>query len=57
VNDGQPMLSKWWMTKSAQDAIKRAHQKRNDGLNELKRRVAKRRADLQKEVNEWSEQP
>ena len=49
-------LSKWWKTPSAQRAIERAAAERRERLDLLKRKMAERKAALEREALDWIEQ-
>ena len=52
----EPLLSHWWKTPSAQRAIERAAAERRERLDLLKRKMAERKADLERQALDWIEQ-
>jgi hypothetical protein len=47
------MLSKWWSTPSAKQALIRAEQAKKEKLAKLRESVAAKKAQQQKELEEW----
>jgi hypothetical protein len=54
MNDVQ--LSKWWRSESAQRAVQRAATERRERLEQLKQRMAERKAALEREALDWIQQ-
>lgn len=49
-------LSRWWQTKSCQEAYERAAVKRQERIAKLQAEVAQRKADLEQAVLDWEVQ-
>jgi hypothetical protein len=50
------MLSHWWKTRSAQRAIARAAAERRERLEQLKRKMAERKAEIARNALDWIQQ-
>jgi len=50
------MLSHWWKTLSAQRAIARAAAERRERLEQLKRKMAERKAEIARNALDWIQQ-
>lgn len=49
----RPLLSKWWKTKSARDAFKRAKAKKQESLQRFLKSYQEKREAQRREVEQW----